>query len=364
MKHSIVLISIFRESLIGGVAVHSSNLYERLREAGLPVERIDFAFIFQRPTVLSRAWIMFKIGFRLLRLRLAGARVFHFHASNRALVFYLFAPLLKLLGGKVLLSLHSGYGYDRWLEEHPSYDRLNTLFFRWLDRLVFMNPEECARIRRRYPWLGARVVTVNPYLAPPAKRLPPLPPSAADRSRMRVATIGVWEQRYNVEEAVRAALNFHAATGVATTLTILQSTIRCEPDYQRRVLAEISAAREHIEVLVLEDRTDVLEVLAAQDVFIRPSLLDSYGLCVAESLLVGTPAIATDVCRRCSAALLYRKGDDAALLQHLLDVWQRGPGPRHSLLADAEDSFNAYLREYRQLAGEADATLASDVSIT
>ncbi len=74
-------------------------------------------------------------------------------------------------------------------------------------------------------------------------------------------------------------------------------------------MAQIAEARKSIEVIILEDSNTILQVLAEHDVFIRPSFLDSYGLCVAESLLVGTPAIATDVCRRCSQAMLYRQGD-------------------------------------------------------
>ena len=46
MKAPIVLISIFRETIIGGVAVHASNLYERIVEEGLPVEKINYATVF------------------------------------------------------------------------------------------------------------------------------------------------------------------------------------------------------------------------------------------------------------------------------------------------------------------------------
>lgn len=344
MRSPIVLISIFRESLIGGVAVHSSNLYERLLENNLPVERIDFAFVFRRPLFLRRFWIVFKVGFRLLRLRLSGARVFHFHASNRALLFYLYAPMLKLLGAKIILSLHSGVGYDKWLTRNPFYHRVNKVMFHLLNRLIFMNPEESARISKRYPFLAKNIETVNPFIAPPDSEVPPMDLVPTDQ--FRIATIGVWEQRYNVEEAVRAAVRFHKENKVPVSITVLQSTIREQPEYRQRIEAEIEEARQSIEVEVMEDRNDILAILARHDVFIRPSLLDSYGLCVAESLLVGTPAIATNVCRRCSEALLYEQGDMDALHAQLLKVWESRDQARRRMLPATEDSFHGYLKTY------------------
>lgn len=349
MNHPIVLISIFRESLIGGVAVHSSNLYERLVENGYKVERIDFAFVFRRPLLLRRFWIVVKVGFRLLRLRFQGASIFHFHASNRALMYYLFAPMLVLTGGKVILSLHSGVGYNKWLKSNPFYDRLNKAFMPLLERLIFMNPEESARIRKRYPVIADRIVTVNPFIAPPQRAIPDLSAIVHPPGEMKIATIGVWEQRYNVEEAVLAAVRFQEETKIPTSITVLQSTVRLQPKYKERVMGQIEEARKSIDVTIIEDSNKILPILAAHDVFIRPSFLDSYGLCVAESLLVGTPAIATDVCRRCSQAKLYKQGDFDALHRHLLAAYAEKNKKRKNLLSPSEDSFHGYEREYRGL---------------
>lgn len=362
MNNPIVLISIFRESLIGGVAVHSSNLYDRLLENGYEVERIDFAFVFRRPLFLRRFWIVLKVGFRLLRLRFRGAKIFHFHASNRALMYYLFAPMLVLTGGRVILSLHSGVGYDKWLKSNSFYHQVNKVLMRLLDRLVFMNPEESARIRNRYPAIAERIVTVNPFIAPSKAAIPDLGAITLPAGEMKIATIGVWEQRYNVEEAVLAAVRFQQETSIPTSITVLQSTIRLEPEYKKRVMAQIEEARKTIEVIIMEDSNTILQVLAEHDVFIRPSFLDSYGLCVAESLLVGTPAIATDVCRRCSQAMLYRRGNFDTLHEHLLKAYADKGKERRNLLSPTEDSFHGYEQEYRRLLkGSLKAPAGTDV---
>lgn len=352
MKQPIVLISIFRETVIGGIAVHSSNLFERIREEGLPVTKVNFAEIFIRTSWPSKLRMVLRVGYQLLVLRWRGSRIFHFHASNRAVLFYLYAPLVALTGGRIMLSLHSGYGYDRWLGENPFYHRCNQIFYRLLDRLIFMNPEESEKIRTRYPFLGDRVVTINPFIAPPQAAIPDMHAVPRDAGSYKMAAIGVWMQRYNVEEAIRAAVRFRQSAGVPVSMTILMSTVIIEPEYRSTLEGIIAEARKTIEVQVLEDRDNVLEVLVEQDVFVRSSRLDSYGLCVAESLLVGTPVIATDVCRRCTRALLYRQGDEKELDRLLKAVWlKKKTASRVRMLDTLEDSFYGYLREYEALGG-------------
>ncbi|WP_020568314.1 glycosyltransferase family 4 protein [Neolewinella persica] len=349
MKAPIVLISIFRETVIGGIAVHSSNLFERMKEEGLPVEKVNFAEIFVRPGILSKLRMVFKVGGRLMSLRLSGARLFHFHASNRAVLFYLYAPLVALTGARIMLSLHSGYGYDRWLGENRAYHLANQVFFRLLDKLIFMNPDESDKIRARYPFLQDKVVTINPFIAPPKAAIPALDISSPNPKKFKIATIGVWMQRYNVEEAIQAAVRFNATTGAPVLMTVLLSTVIIEPAYREKLEAIIARARETIDVVVLEDQNNILDVLVRQDLFIRASMLDSYGLCVAESLLVGTPVIATDVCRRCTHARLYRQGDEMALDHQVLEVWDARHTPRKRMLAEEEDSFYGYLKAYEAL---------------
>ena len=350
MNPPVVLISIFRETIIGGVAVHSSNLYERLLEESIPVSKVNYAPVFVAKGVARKAVQLGRLGIKLLKLRLSGARLFHFHASNRALVFYLFAPVLTLLGGRCLLSVHSGYGFDRWLAENPLYDRINGMYFRLLHALVFMNPAESRRIARRYGFLSERIVTINPFIAPPSEALPVRsPPTSAGRP-FRIAAIGVWMGRYNVEEAIRAAVRFNKETGYPTEFTLMLSTVIIEPEYRQKLERIITEARKTIHLDLLENRTDILDQLAGSDVLIRSSKLDSYGLCVAESLLVGTPVIATDLCRRCNNAMLYRQGDTEALHQHLLAVFSGRDRPRRSLLEQSEDSFYQYRQLYAQIA--------------
>ena len=346
VQRPIVIISIFRETIIGGVAVHSSNLYERIVEEGMPVEKVNYAPVFVAKGAGRKAVLLAKLGVRLLRLRARGAKIFHFHASNRALVYYLFGWLIALSGGRVLLSLHSGYGYDKWLAENRPYDWINQIQFRFLHQLIFMNPEESERIGRRYPFLRGRIKTINPFIAPPTSAIPVLDSRSAGAGAFSIIAIGVWMRRYNVGEAILAGLRFFEETGVPTTVTLLMSTVIVEEAYSTKLNNLIASARASITVNVLENQNNVLDHLAGADVFVRPSLLDSYGLCVAESLLVGTPAVVTDICRRCNNARLYQPGDMDALNDHLLEVWRDVNHTRVRLLDASEDSFLSYHESY------------------
>ncbi|NJC26121.1 glycosyltransferase family 4 protein [Neolewinella antarctica] len=345
----IALISIFRESLIGGISVHSSSLFDRLVENKENVVKVNYAEVFQQQTLAKKLLAGVSMGVRLLKLRFSGIRIFHFHASNQALVFYLFAPVLYLMGGRIILSIHSGYGYDKWLDEHPGYDNLNQVAFRCLDRLIFMNPEESTRIRLRYPFLRKRVATVNPFIAPAASSLPKMQSVVCEKNNFCIATIGAWGARYNVEEAVEAAAILSERIEESISVTVIQSTSLLETSYKQRVLDRFAILSDRLDITVVEDSSAILDLLARHDVFVRPSKGDSYGLCVAEALLVGTPAIATDVCRRCEGTLLYRQGDTEALVAHLRTVYAASSRVRKSLLDPSQDSYAGYLKEYQAL---------------
>ncbi|MGB3548093.1 MAG: glycosyltransferase family 4 protein [Saprospiraceae bacterium] len=349
---SIALLSVFRDSYVGGISVHSTNLYERLRKEGIAVKKFDYT-----PVTRAGGAARVRAFWRLLRgvvsARLAGTDIFHFHASNQALFFYVLGPLLKLSGAKLVLSIHSGYGYDRWLEENPRYHRLNQLTFRRLDRLLFMNRPESDRITARYPSLRDRIRTINPFIAPHPADVPPVRSQPrSPESPFRIVTLGGWKERYNVDEAVTAVLRFQQSTKASVELVVLLSTTLAEPDYQAKLTALLQKAGEQLPLTVLIDHDGVLAEMAAADLFIRPALIDSYGLCVAESLLVGTPAIATDVCTRSANAIPYRQGDLDQLVERIQAVWtdrQAGIQPTATLLQPEEDAYRSYLQLYRSL---------------
>ena len=339
--------SVFRESVIGGVSVHSSNLRDRLRADGHDVRTVDFyGALDPSRGVLARAASLCAACFRVLRTRLSGSRLVHFHASNKAPLFYLTSLPLKLTGATLLLSVHSGLGYDAWLATHPLFAGLNRFFFPLLSRLIFMNEEEVKRVGRRYPGIASRISKVNPYIAPSvAERL--LRP-APDSLPLRVVTVGAFIPRYATEETLRACRRLAEEHGVPAHLTVVVSSAYAQEPYRQVLTAEIDAARSpRLTIDLVVDTQDILGTMAGHHAFVRPARGDSYGLCVAEALLLGIPSIATDVCTRCAAADLYAPGDVDALLTWLLERSRDLRTAGRSLLAPEEDSYHGYLAIYR-----------------
>lgn len=64
----------------------------------------------------------------------------------------------------------------------------------------------------------------------------------------------------------------------------------------------------------LEDQREMWPLLRRAQLFIRPTLSDSYGISIAEALYFGVPAIASDVCVRPPNTILYQTGNVAELI--------------------------------------------------
>ena len=342
----ILLVSVFRESVIGGVSVHSSNLRDRLRADGHDVHAVDFyGALAPGRGVLAKAASLIGACARVLSARLSGYRVVHFHTSNKAPLFYLTSLPLKLSGATLLLSVHSGLGYEPWLASHPLFAGLNRLFFPLLTRLIFMNEEEVARIGRRYPSIASRIAKVNPYIAPSVGEELSRPAPAT--LPLRVVTVGAFIPRYATEETLRACRRLTEEHGVPVHLTIVESSAYAQDAYRQKLTAEIDAARSPaLTIDLVVDTQDILGTMAGHHAFVRPARGDSYGLCVAEALLLGIPSIATDVCTRCAAADLYAPGDLDALVAWLLERSRDLRTAGRSLLAPDEDSYHGYLDIY------------------
>lgn len=77
-------------------------------------------------------------------------------------------------------------------------------------------------------------------------------------------------------------------------------------------------------VFVLTGQKELWPLFKKVDVFIRPTLSDSFGISVAESLFFNTPVVASDVCYRQKGAVLFKAGDCDDLYQKVLTILQAG----------------------------------------
>ncbi|AKF82090.1 glycosyl transferase family 1 [Myxococcus fulvus 124B02] len=80
-----------------------------------------------------------------------------------------------------------------------------------------------------------------------------------------------------------------------------------------------------LEVLGELDHPAALGLIARSDVFLRPTTHDGDSISVRESLALGVPCVASDVCARPEGTRLFRAGDAASLATSIGEAVAAGP---------------------------------------
>jgi len=99
------------------------------------------------------------------------------------------------------------------------------------------------------------------------------------------------------------------------------------------------------------DHAAALGVLAACDVFVRPTRADGDALSVREALSLGRKVVASEVGQRPPGCLLFRVGDAAGLAALMIDAARSPPAPAGRGLPD-RDPLESLLDLYPSLAAE------------
>jgi glycosyltransferase involved in cell wall biosynthesis len=93
-------------------------------------------------------------------------------------------------------------------------------------------------------------------------------------------------------------------------------------------------------------------VLMKSDIFVRPTLTDSYGVSVAEAIHFKVPAVASDVCQRPEGTVLFKNRDMAGFIARVKSVWENYDEYKAKLESLAVTSpLDDILGIYRRLAG-------------
>jgi glycosyltransferase involved in cell wall biosynthesis len=93
-----------------------------------------------------------------------------------------------------------------------------------------------------------------------------------------------------------------------------------DQNYFERLRKQIANACLQNDVFFLTDQKELWPLLKRADLFVRPTLSDSFGISIAEALQFGTPAVASDVCIRPEGTMLFRCGDADEFFEKVLQV--------------------------------------------
>lgn len=158
--------------IMGGVETHCQELYTRIADAGIDVTvarrtpyidssnsgptlgRVRFVDIATpRSKHLEAIIHTFRAVFRARR---AGADILHIHNIGPGLV----TPLARLLGLKVVLTVHSfNYDHDKWNAAAKAVLRLaEWVSTRWANRVISISQPIKESLERRYPRLKVDLI--------------------------------------------------------------------------------------------------------------------------------------------------------------------------------------------------------------
>lgn len=259
----------------------------------------------------------FKPVWFLQQLGRTKCSVFHFHFSlPRALLLLTFAR--KRAEKTWILTLHNG---DLGIGAHYGNYLLKKLIHAQVmrfDRIVCLSSAHeqfCLQIGVPQ----SRLIRLPSYLPPPRRCDSPLVPSFYElrqRNAVVVLTSGYPEKFYNFDQLVDYADSHKLVHGAGVGFAI---AVYGNGDWSWINTLKVIASQRGLEVIFLEnlDRDAFASVIQNTDIYVRPTLMDSYGIAVADAINCGAIAIASDICERYEGCKIFPTGDVNAFFKQL-----------------------------------------------
>lgn len=245
----------------------------------------------------------------LLQLGRSNCSVFHFHFSlPRALLLLTLAR--KRQGKTWILTLHNG---DLGIGAHYGNFLLKKLIHAQVvrfDRIVCLSSAQ----ERFYLKIGvpqSRLVRLPSYLPPPGRSESLLVPSFDElrkRNRVVVLASGYPEHFYNFDQLLDYGESRKLVRGSGVGFAI---AVYGNGDWSWINTLKKIACERGLEVIFLEnlDRDAFASVIENTDIYVRPTLMDSYGIAVADAINCGAIAIASDICERYEGCRIFPTGN-------------------------------------------------------
>jgi len=305
----------------GGVTIHIQRLCQFLMDSGIGVKvvthhRDNHSSLEKVPELISLNGNRLQKYFQLRRvLKNTEAQIVHFHASVLDNLLLGGKSLLKLpKHSRRILTIHSG----KFIPAYHSRGFFYRLMARWLlrsfDYLIAVNDDLKAFFIDEIGINPQKVVLIPTFISPknePGRKINPLIETRIKEikssSGFTVLISGYGFDYYGYDLFLDAIDRIQKTNKIEIGLVFVFYT-QFNPMYKEKINDRIQRYKHH---LILEnlETLDFLEILNRVDLLVRPTLMDSYGVTVAEALSLGTPAIASDVCQRPSGTILVKTGD-------------------------------------------------------
>ena len=323
----------------GGVATHVDELFRAVRARGGQCEVLDIGKGQLPADGVTPAGSIARFTGLLASFSARGFRI-HLHTNGANPKSWMLASVCaaagRLSSRPALITLHSGLG-PAWLAESPARKRMAGAVLRQFATVIAVNEE----IRKALQVPGAVVL--------PAFSLEFLQPGAPPA--------GLAELRSEASPLYCAMVAPRPEYGETILLEAFEQVLKSLPSARLALYGPGSEASgpkpearspKPVHRFGELPRPQALALIAACDVFVRPTLADGDSVSVREALALGRAVVATRVGNRPAEVKLVLPGDAASLSKGLLEaageISARAARPASS--APAADSLTRILSLY------------------
>lgn len=276
----------------GGVSIHVKRLHEMLQFRGVSSRVLDQYSTYDieknvYPTKLRATWWV-AYFFR------KKPEIVHFHIFSYVQYLYIFL-LSYCSTSKIVISIHNE----------------KILFMPSLLRLFIIALIRSSRIKKSIVVSEAVFESFKAWGVKGVQWIPAyIPPLAISKKKLQGD--GEFKVLYNA-----STLKSEEARSVYSLdmmLHLVKQNNECDfhifiGEEESSALTEILSEINYFKNTYLYFNKNMIDYMHAADVFVRPNRVDAFGISVQESLDLGVPAIASDVCTRSKGAILFPSGD-------------------------------------------------------
>lgn len=308
----------------GGIAVHIKRLQQEVLKQGFDCTVYDLNNSVRRGENVE---IVKSIRLWLVKLLFSGKEdIIHMHSPSLKLRIAL--GFMSIFGKKTVISIH-GDSLKNSLGSAGQIKKLVVRFFiNRCSRVITVNPcikEYCLSIGIS----ENKLACVQPFIKPNVEEISDknLPKEISNFTVARYPIIcanafkPIYENGldiYGLDRCIELCRRLKkdypdvcfilclACPSKSTYLTVLKKRI------EEYGLAE--------SFLIHEGGGEFLPVIQKSHIFVRPNRKDGYGISVAEAISLGTPAIASNVCKRAKGCVLFDNADNDDFYVKTLNV--------------------------------------------
>jgi glycosyltransferase involved in cell wall biosynthesis len=305
---------------VGGVSSHVFRLSSLLQAEGFECSIFDFYpekiknvpkdvnhFSSKYTNIFFRfLWLFCKVVF-------ANKNIIHFNFSVPTGFFPFICSLMPKFSRRFYVTLHHGDLLNKFNRSNFMIKMLSRIALKRMDKIIALSHDQklfyenilssTAKVDR---WLSVipSGLTTNLSLAPQViQDIRPLKDGGKD---ILIVTSGYPNPSYRYELCVD--LLKYLSKDISCTLIVCLYGKECDHGYSIDIKESLLNEKKVFVVGEMEP-DGFLALLEKADLYVRPSLIDSYGLAITDALDVGTPCLASDVCDRDPRCELFPVND-------------------------------------------------------